>query len=1596
MPDLNENVTVSESVSLLQGAGNHVVPVDGSTIQIVFSSELCRAGITDISNYEISAPDGTRVDIESIEASSPLIGSGVGGEFINFTSVGLSRRFFVPTFGEFIVDEVVDVGRYLDLSDQGGPDAARIVGIVDDRTVDLDVNVSASGENISWKHYGGVIGVTVRTAKTTRGQTYRVQVRNLRDKFLNPYPLDISFVSNAAKPKLDPTVEVTEEGVVIADFGEPMRSDSALTSILEYDITGPTEVDVVRVTQVDASRVAIYTRGMGEGSYTLTVNATGTPKDIAGNPIDPTFNQAIFSGFSPLTPRSVYTDRGPIAKPSLTVQSGTLAVINNFTDVTLPGAVLTANHVGLYVTLSGGIINGGTFRILAVLSGTQATLQASFTLPDPSSGFLTWALVDPRNGQIADDPADVVVRVNSIPVTPDAVIGLLGQIVLNAAPGPTDDVKIDYSWIYNPVVDVRRLNSREFRLNSWNRDVGYPIDGSQHKYRYNNTLIRPESYVADDMQAVLDQPLLRELHYRAYERAYTPVLNDPNLLVLNTPTHRIAYPPMQRQLAEQFIRYESLSLPENDGLAPWLRKGAGLASVSAGVLTVQDNSTGIFPTGQGIFWVRGVDLSFPHVFAMAWRVEVPTVTTYDGVFTGIAAGYSDELLSVIVGFLEDGGIKKIGFLRRGFTDDPSVLSSWVGSFDAFGTSTYQPVDFDWSVLHSYRLFRDPTGVVRLYIDGEVTEIAKILPDDLPFLEELNAPLNEIQDVFFGSISRPAESISKWDFVRYLSLPLNPHQTAPSSFTSYEANVVPELDTKPWTPVGFHGTETIISTDFLLLDSTSATDVDPNVVGLVGSDFRGFVRLEPLLTAASEVVLDVGLDLRTHTFGVTPDGLMAAIDNGDLLLQLCFFPDQATPKKSYGGRSLPGDFSPYAWSSIGTATAGMVGRVLKITDTAIGDGRVYYIDDTAPPLTTDPNRIVLAGTDYILEFRSKVISYTVDGAGFAGVFAQAFDGTRAVGVMLVEILGIKYVAFTSDGADLGPPSRFMFNWNDGAFHTYRAVKNTTGNLVSLFVDGAFVGALAYSSFSTPSPSPTGQISFGSSTPASAGALSEVAWSYCNVWRVLGDQRHFVGLWKGSDPNSLTGYHLPLKASGKGAFVTGNALGDPEGNFLADGVVIGDLLVVDVGSNKGVYEVAGVSGATSLTILGSWPVSPSQVDYRIVKETDWTVQHKYRILKNPTGDVNVLIDSDPIPIITTDYNTLDLPISAAGVVHTLTGGVPGIAFGSFEPTDLSQSSWDFVRYGITRALNELRIVPPHQVLNQWNVMASPEHLRTSIAHSHTSFKSSSTGIPPKIDPDFLTDPNLIAFTLLNEGTPLVPETQSFEVRGPYPVQEYVSALNRPEDVLNNDGDFTLNDGSIRYKLVVPDDVLYTSLDVIEQTTGVEDLLTPFCDTYGLLSLALEYTKEVCLTYDGSVLPELSGSATPWELVSDSPAQVSTTAFAGILTYATSGIGTKTVYRNSTPLPDAPGLQTEAVFNLKLLNDSTSGTGDSQVRFGLSAPGMTLGLAFVTTVLAERFVLAVDLNSGTVLGSAAFDYLDGNFHQYRIVRDPSAGTVQIFIDS
>jgi hypothetical protein len=1458
----------------------------------------------------------------------------------------------------------------------------------------------------------------------------------------------------------------------------------------------------------------------------------------------------IYTNNPAVNARSVFTDFGPITRPALTLEVGTCLTFVSATTVTLIGASIPSSYAGYELVLTGTSGNDGTYLILSVKSQTTVLVVASFNLPDADALTASWAVVDPRDGEIANDPSHVTVTVNGNPVVPEAVVGLMGQVVLPFEPAHGDDVQIGYSWVLNPTVEVVRLNSKEFRLNEWNQDTGL-LPAVRH-YRYNNVLpittnfttpppvqqgsqgavvpfeanqfsvpdgnvltgyagltfvitaglnigaydivsvldphtigiSPPLPYPSDPLSGqipwtigdtgaiatVLPQPLLRDMKYRAYERAYTALLNDPSTLTLNAPTNLIAYPPLARTVAQTFVSYESSVLPENDPTAPWLRNGTGADTIVNLQLLVVSPTAGDYPAGTPIYWSQTVDQTFPHIFASTWDMQINATPTTQGVFTGVAFGYSDSERAIVVGYLLVGTTAQIGIMVQGGGNDPSVIGAWTGGLTSAGQPTNAPAILDWTMLHSYRIYEDSSGNVSLYLDGSVIPFLSVTEEQLPFLEELAAPFNTLQGVFWGHLSSQAACTSTWDFVRYLVLPLNPLQTAPSIFVDYSGNVIPEVAAKPWTPVGYHGVETILGGAFLLLDSVSAVPAtEETATGLVGGDYRGYFRLEPLIAANAEVVVDFDVQIRTWTQGYSPTALMVAVDDNDRLIQLSFFSDTPAPKFSYAGDGLPTSYTP-PWSALGTGTAKMFGRTLQIVDPAVGDGLVYVIDDTAtvsvgtsffaqiPNVVADssmtaeaivhhhaevaivggslclpegkatvsieanssmtasaklhrgalvavsagavfnasverfissPGRTVSPGNGYILEARLQPLTWTADVAGNIGAQAEVYDSERTIGFSLLMVAGVPQVALQGEGTLV---ASFPFDWNNGEPHTYRVVYSPAG-VVTLFVDGLLLGVpQGYGLFPVPlSPNPVGFVSFGSSVMT----VSTVNWIYCNAWRVETPQT-FVGIWRGTTTGSLLDYWVPTKATGSSVLVVGNALMDTATDFVAAGVQIGDYIIIDAGLNQGVYPLASVSQNT-LTLFAPWPASPSRVSYRIAQQTDWTQQHAYRIVKAPSGDeVAVFLDANPTPLVLLTYDDTILPPSQAGLPRLISGAIPSVVWGAFDPTNLSQSSWQYLRYGVTRSPTELRIVPPHQVLNQRNLIASFERHLTNLPHTLTDFWSESEGIPPNTDPDFLANPNLTAFTLLNEGTPLVPQTQTYEVQVPTPSIEYIGSLNNIADVLNSDGSFLLNDATTRVALIVPNDVLYSSLQIIERDTGTTGLIAPFDDAFPEFG-AFNYQDRVCLEYDAETLPENDPTAiTPWTFVAQDASHVTRSVFGGILTYGTDGVGTQTLYRNATPLTDAPSLGAQAKFRLKVVEDSTGGLGDSQIRFGFSAPGLTASLALVSAPTGIRYVLVIDQLTNQVLGGIQFDFLDNSFHTYRLVRNPGEGTISVYVDS
>lgn len=262
----------------------------------------------------------------------------------------------------------------------------------------------------------------------------------------------------------------------------------------------------------------------------------------------------------------------------------------------------------------------------------------------PLTSSLSWILQNPRLGMAADDPSDVVVRVNGAITSVDAVYGLLGAIVLSNKPNSGDIVTVDYNWIANPPARLLRLNSPEFGLNQdGNRNYcGYP----QHRYRSRSYLIDP-GHTPDFASAF--QPKKVGWKYKGFERAYTASLNDPTTLISNVPINRNTFPVLSEKILEDVVRYYPTSLPQN-AEDPWIYNGSGTVLIENLELTIDDIS---IQTGTDVlppFFSHNISIDTDSVVLSAFRVAVDKYDLY-GVTTGVSFGISDGNKAIITSFI---------------------------------------------------------------------------------------------------------------------------------------------------------------------------------------------------------------------------------------------------------------------------------------------------------------------------------------------------------------------------------------------------------------------------------------------------------------------------------------------------------------------------------------------------------------------------------------------------------------------------------------------------------------------------------------------------------------------------------------------------------------------------------------------------------------------------------------------------------------------------------------------------------------------------------------------------------------------------------
>ena len=1160
-------------------------------------------------------------------------------------------------------------------------------------------------------------------------------------------------------------------------------------------------------------------------------------------------------------------------------------------------------------------IAADTVDILSVADAKAVT----GVFPGPLVGPFTWTLRDPRVGQIADDPTDVSVLVNGNPASVEAVIGIIGAIVLAVKPSSGDTVTVDYDFLNNPPARFLRLNDHGLQLNQvGNRGVGgYP----GHSYRIRSHLVDPKVSTPDLVSP--RKPKRVGWKYKGLERAYTASLNDPTTLLLNVPTNRLTYPVLFQEFPEVTIRYDPTSLPQNS-TDPWTLEGSGTLTLAPGgselMIVDQDASTGV--NSRPPFFTHAIDLRAPSTVSAAFRSKV-IQSENDGVFTGVSFGLSDGQRVALAGFILtdavnlSSAITMANDIRSKWSnhlveptvhspDDPSSAASfvpatdltsliillndlrsryeshrlkggpdWVHSTadvtnvvtapvasdlasamvlvnqlrDLFNShrvelgvhfvpdavnvvdqvrqvgiltnrgfsefqDSWESCSSDWTGYKTYRISRDPNGDVSLYFSGDLTPSITVQASNLPAISDLDGKFDPLQQVFFGPTGHESKSTSSWQFVRTNIAPVDANLIGDNKMVEYPATYVPELDpSSPWITLGQEGCERIISPGTLLLDSTAAAEASV-VTGLGASSnaFRGFTRLEPILSGSTTAAVEFSVsgDWWTHSLDNRSSSLV--VDDGELSIQFCllqYSPSAATvigstsepfptlngdtmtlsvgsgpavtvsfsntdttatlvaaainstlgvvvasslsgklvlesqdlgssakltiisgsilqrvglspgqyfgrdsnpePKISWFGSNLP-DLEDPAWSSGGLQPATMLGRVMRIEDLDVTDYRVYGLSD---PVIT--NLVINPLTDWKLNFRVRVASFQALGTvpalppflplEFAGATVVVDEGPSGKNLELqlaVDGSGNQYlnlVSYNPGTGALDVKAQYSFSWNDGKFHSFSVYTSKVANSVFVHADGQQLAPLSLipSYFALNSGSSGPSVTFGS----------------------------------GGEP--VTGVDLRTTRS----VVDWDSLAMMRDSKLAD-------------PSSGLRRYVGIFKGGDASLLSSY----------YLHQVDWTVPHAYRIVRDPVSGVQVFVDSSHIPAISVAYDALSLPPASSSFLREATSGRQAVAFGSFNPSEMSRTRWGAIRYSMGKLTLTDRLIPPHQVLNQSNAVASPEHLKTSKPHQHFGFKVYSGGTPWD---DFMADQSIPAVTDLGEGTPPVPMTQDLESRG-----------------------------------------------------------------------------------------------------------------------------------------------------------------------------------------------------------------------------------------
>ena len=775
-------------------------------------------------------------------------------------------------------------------------------------------------------------------------------------------------------------------------------------------------------------------------------------------------------------------------------------------------------------------------------------------------------------------------------------------------------------------------------------------------------------------------------------------------------------------------------------------------------------------------------------------------------------------------------VKQIGILtNRGF---PEFQTSW---------NSYA---VDWSSYKTYRIFRDSNGNNSLFLSGSTSPIVTALSSELPPISSFDGKFDPLQQVFFGSISKIAASSTNWAFIRVDINPLDSNQVGDNKSVDYEILTVPELDPlAPWIVVGQGGSDRI-SGGQLVVDSTSSAPVS-NVaaLGLSSGAYRGFLRYEPIMTTKASSSVEFIANVGYYTYSLDDRSSGVFIDDDVFSIHLAFL--QSSPTSATVNGST---FGPFTSLNLSIDTLILsVDSGSQITIPFTGAGSTSTAD-----LVTAINNLL----GFIFAYQNPSDTPPNSRLQFISTTSGSASKIKIVGGSAVTKLGlVPGTYFGSDSSpepkaswfgetkpDLDTP-HWVPSGTQSAQMLFRTLRIT---------DASFFDFLSYSLLDplTTSPvfGPTLDWKFdGRLTVQSfvAGALIS-GLSFCgalmNIDEGIGGKN--IELQLSVDNNGIPFLNVLSFSNSTNTLIqvtsvpftwndkkqhTFNLFTSKGANtviLLADGVVLTTfaysalqngvsgpsitfgsgglpILNADLRTAKSVVDWSSIAifrdkkvsdpTAASRRYIGLYKGGDSKLlSSYYLQQVDWTAQHTYRIVRDPTSTVSVFLDGAQVPVISVNYDVLSLPPVSSSFLSSMTGGKPVIAFGSFNPFEIDRTIWTKFKYSIGKITLTNRLIPSHQTLNQSNMVSSPDHLSTNSIHIHSGLKVYSGGSP--VD-DFLADSSQVAFINLGEGTPPIPMTQDLQSRGglvqsftPVESLDSLAVVNQPGFLSNFEHDTT----------------------------------------------------------------------------------------------------------------------------------------------------------------------------------------------------------------